>query len=74
MGYEAEPDERGQRLIWVEEAVLARLRTMRRPGESYSDTDTAPIVRAIEGEPEAGERWLVASKGVAPSRRHTSGR
>ena len=46
MGYEAEPDEKGQRLIWVEAAVLERLRTMLRPGESYSDV----ILRLVELE------------------------
>jgi hypothetical protein len=46
VGYEAEPDEKGQRLIWVEAAVLERLRTMHRPGESYSDV----ILRLVEIE------------------------
>ncbi len=46
VGYEAEPDEKGQRLVWVEAAVLARLWTMRRPGESYSDV----ILRLVEIE------------------------
>ncbi len=42
----AEPNEKGPRLIWVEAAVLARLRTMRRPGESYSEV----ILRLVEIE------------------------
>jgi hypothetical protein len=46
VGYEAEPHEKGQRLIWVEAAVLERLRTMRRPGESYGDV----ILRLVEIE------------------------
>jgi hypothetical protein len=33
MGYEAEPNERGERLIWLAD----RLAAMRGPGESYSD-------------------------------------
>ena len=37
VAYEAEPDERGERLMWLEDAMAARLGAMRRPGESYSD-------------------------------------
>jgi hypothetical protein len=37
VGYEAETNERGERLIWLDHAVVARLRAMRGPGESYSD-------------------------------------
>ena len=37
VGYEAEPNERGERLIWLAPAVIDRLRAMRGPGESYSD-------------------------------------
>jgi hypothetical protein len=33
----AEPNERGERLIWLEDAMADRLGAMRRPGESYSD-------------------------------------
>jgi hypothetical protein len=29
--------ERGERLIWLDHAVVARLRAVRGPGESYSD-------------------------------------
>ena len=34
---EAEANERGERLIWLEAAMVDRLGAMRRPGESYSD-------------------------------------
>jgi hypothetical protein len=34
MGYE---NERGQRLIWLEDAMADRLSAMRGPGEDYSD-------------------------------------
>jgi len=37
VGFEPELSAKGQRLIWLEAAVLERLRAMRRPGESYSD-------------------------------------
>jgi hypothetical protein len=37
VGYEAEANERGERLVWLEHAVLARLGAMRGPGESYGD-------------------------------------
>jgi hypothetical protein len=33
----AATNERGERLVWLDHAVLARLRAMRGPGESYSD-------------------------------------
>src|SRR5271165_554793 len=46
VSYEAEPDEKGERLIWVEAAVLERLRTMRRAGVSYSDV----ILRLVQIE------------------------
>jgi hypothetical protein len=35
--YEAEPNERGERLVWLEDAMANRLGAMRGPGESYSD-------------------------------------
>jgi hypothetical protein len=34
---EAEPNERGERLIWLEAAMADRIGAMRGPGESYSD-------------------------------------
>ena len=37
VGYEAEANERGERLIWLERAVVDRLRAMRGSGESFSD-------------------------------------
>jgi hypothetical protein len=37
VGYENATNERGERLIWLERAVVDRLRAMRGPGESYSD-------------------------------------
>ena len=37
MGYEAEANERGERLIWLEDAMADRLGAMRGPNENYSD-------------------------------------
>ena len=37
VGYEAQFDEKGERLIWLESHVLNKLRFLRGPGESYSD-------------------------------------
>jgi len=37
VGYEAEADANGERLIWLPAAVVDRLKAMRGPGESYSD-------------------------------------
>jgi hypothetical protein len=37
VGYENKVNERGERLIWLDLAVVDRLRAMRGPGESFSD-------------------------------------
>jgi hypothetical protein len=37
VGYENKTNEQGQRLIWLDHAVVARLRALRGPGESFSD-------------------------------------
>jgi hypothetical protein len=37
MNFENKTDERGMRLIWLDRAVVDRLRAMRGPGDSYSD-------------------------------------
>ena len=48
MGYETEANERGERLIWLERAVVDRLRAMRGPGESFSDVILrSPPLRAF---------------------------
>jgi len=36
VGYEAEANERGERVIWLEAAMVHRLAAMRGPGEDYS--------------------------------------
>jgi hypothetical protein len=37
VGFENKTNERGERLIWLDRAVVDRLRSLRGPGESYSD-------------------------------------
>jgi hypothetical protein len=37
VGYKAEASERGERLIWLDHAVVARLRAIRGSGESYGE-------------------------------------
>jgi hypothetical protein len=44
VGFENKTDEHGQRLIWLDHGVVARLKAMRGPGESYSDV----ILRLVE--------------------------
>ena len=46
VGYEPQLNEKGERLVWLEAAVVDRLAAMRGPGESYSDV----ILRLIEIE------------------------
>ena len=45
VGYENKTDEQGQRLIWLDPAMVDRLRAMRGPGESYSD-----VILRLESE------------------------
>jgi hypothetical protein len=44
--FENKTDERGRRLIWLDRAVVDRLRAMRGAGESFSDV----ILRIAAGE------------------------
>jgi hypothetical protein len=37
VGYETAVNEKGERLIWLDGAVVDRLCSLRGPGESYSD-------------------------------------
>ena len=46
VGFENKTDEQGNRLIWLDPTVIARLRSLRGPGESYSDV----ILRLVESE------------------------
>jgi hypothetical protein len=53
MGFEAEANERGEKLVWLEDAMADRLAVMRGPGESYSDA----IIRI------AGQEALATLRG-----------
>ena len=46
VGYENKVNERGERLIWLDRAVVDRLRAIRGPGESFSDV----ILRFVAAE------------------------
>ena len=37
VGYENATKEKGERYVWLERGVVDRLRSLRGPGESYSD-------------------------------------
>jgi hypothetical protein len=37
VGFENKIDEQGQRLIWLDRAVVDRTRSLRAPGETYSE-------------------------------------
>ena len=37
VNFENKVNEKGERLIWLDRAVVDRLRSLRGPGESYSD-------------------------------------
>ena len=37
VGYENKVNEKGERLIWLDRAMVDRLRHLRGPGEDYSD-------------------------------------
>jgi hypothetical protein len=51
VGYENEADEEGNRLIWLDRAlVVDRLRAMRGPGESYSDVILRIAAEKIGGD------------------------
>jgi hypothetical protein len=41
VGYENKTNEKGERLIWLDRAVVGRLRSLGGPGESYSDAIAA---------------------------------
>jgi hypothetical protein len=50
VGYEPKVDAQGQRLVWLETAIVDRLGAMRGPGERYSDV----ILRLVELEAKGG--------------------
>jgi hypothetical protein len=66
VGYESEPNERGERLVWLETRVVDRLTAMREPRESYSDV----ILRMVELKPsDALSGRLRTPGGIAPASR-----
>jgi hypothetical protein len=56
VGYEAESDAKGERLIWIDDRQADKLAAMRGPGESYGET----ILRLFDAEkatkPKRGNR------------------
>ena len=60
VGYENKTDAQGQQLIWLDQAVVDRLRSLRGPGESYGDV----ILRLGGG----GRVHAIAWPAVAQSR------
>ena len=51
VGYENKTDEHGQRLIWLDRAVVDRLRSLRGAGESFSDVILRIMERQCAGSP-----------------------
>ena len=50
VSFECEPDDNGERLIWLAPEVVNRLRAMRGPGESYSDVILKLVEFEVKGE------------------------
>jgi hypothetical protein len=48
VSYENATNERGERLIWLERGVVDRLRSLRGPGESYSDVILRVALEGVE--------------------------
>jgi len=57
VGFEPEPNAEGERMIWLDAAVVDRLSAMPRPGESYSDV----ILRLVELEARSKLSWLACT-------------
>jgi predicted CopG family antitoxin len=56
VGCENAVNEQGERLIWLDDAVVARLKAMRGQGESYSD-----VILRIVAEGGGGMEGACAS-------------
>ena len=63
VGYEADANEHCERLIWLDHAVVARLRAMRGPGESYSDVIMRIAGRETRLPSDAGKTKLALGAG-----------
>ncbi len=48
VAYEAEANERGERLVWLNPTVVDRLTALRGPGESFSD-----VILRLASEPRS---------------------
>jgi hypothetical protein len=66
---EAKVDAKGKPLIWLEPQVVNKLRTMRGPGESYSDV----VLRPAERSRSDPERAFEAIGGGTGSSRTANG-
>jgi hypothetical protein len=51
VGYEPQPNAKGEHLIWLEAVMVDNLSAMRGHGESYSDA----ILRLVEIEARGGQ-------------------
>jgi hypothetical protein len=70
VGYEPEPDAKGERWIWLEPRFVDRLRAMRGPGESYSD-----VILRLWRKGEARSLHIVADcHDAAPAARSPQSR
>jgi hypothetical protein len=49
VGYEGQINEKGERLIWLDHAAVAKLRHLRGPGESFSD-----VIMRLSADATAG--------------------
>jgi hypothetical protein len=47
VGFENPVNENGERLVWLDRAVVDRLMSLRGPGESYSDVILRLVMEAI---------------------------
>ena len=68
VGFEPEPDAKGERLIWLEAPMANRLSAMRGPGESDSDVILRVAAAELEIE-EVTEPRHQAIKPIAPGAR-----
>jgi hypothetical protein len=66
VGYENATNARGERYVWLDRAVVDRLRALRGPGEDYSD-----VILRVAAE-VGGLRWRVWIVGFAIMRRRTA--
>jgi len=55
-GFEREPGGMGERWIWLEPHIIAKLKALRGPGESYSDV-ILRIAAEAEGSPKQSSKF-----------------